>query len=613
MAGTKGIRAGRAYVELYADRSKLVRGLRMAGAKIAAFGKAAAVGIAGVGAAGAAVAAPFALAAKSFAKFGDEMGKASTRTGVSVEALSGLKHAAEQGGASFGALENGLRRMQKGIGDAAQGTGEAVDALNTLGLSAADLMGLSPDEQFKTIADRVAGIADPTMRAAAAMDIFGKSGTSLIPMMSQGAAGIEAMQQEAADLGLILSTEDAKAAEGFTDALSRMSKVGKMAINHLGAAVVGGSGGLVDGITAKLAQISAKIREYRPVIVATMQSIGAGIKAVWKAIAPVVVPVVQGLAKAIAAVWGWLNETVIPIVADLAGGIVDAFKKVWAVVSPYVEGTVQFITKAWGKVVEVLGPVWAWLKKAALNAFAGVTFAVKNVKNIVAYSLVKAAHSIVKFGSQLKHTFTEVIPAYLGWFKDHWREVLTDTWNLTKSIFSNMWTNIKNVVKAIAGVLKGEKWDFEWTDLTKGFKSVISELPEIADREIGALESALKAEGDALGAAIAGGWDAHIAAMNEQLNSLGDDAKPNTTIDLDTKQTFDPRKLAQDMQDMAVDATSGLQEKAMSVTGTFNAAAIQGLGSGDGKMDKMVTAAEDTAKTNRQMLKEARNGGMAFA
>jgi len=72
-----------------------------------------------------------------------------------------------------------------------------------------------------------------------------------------------------------------------------------------------------------------------------------------------------------------------------------------------------------------------------------------------------------------------------------------------------------------------------------------------------------------LGAALAGGWDAHIAAMNERLNSLGDDAKPNTTIDLNTKRTFDPRKLAQDMQDMAIDATAGLQEKAMSVTGTF--------------------------------------------
>ncbi len=39
MANTKGIRAGRAFVELFADDSRLVRGLRAAEAKIKAFGQ----------------------------------------------------------------------------------------------------------------------------------------------------------------------------------------------------------------------------------------------------------------------------------------------------------------------------------------------------------------------------------------------------------------------------------------------------------------------------------------------------------------------------------------------------------------------------------------------
>ena len=38
MATTSGIRAGRAFVELFADDSKLVRGLRRAERKLRAFG-----------------------------------------------------------------------------------------------------------------------------------------------------------------------------------------------------------------------------------------------------------------------------------------------------------------------------------------------------------------------------------------------------------------------------------------------------------------------------------------------------------------------------------------------------------------------------------------------
>ena len=38
-AGTQGIRAGKAYVELFADNSKLVRGLRLAEKKVKAFGE----------------------------------------------------------------------------------------------------------------------------------------------------------------------------------------------------------------------------------------------------------------------------------------------------------------------------------------------------------------------------------------------------------------------------------------------------------------------------------------------------------------------------------------------------------------------------------------------
>ena len=85
--GGTAIRAGKAYVELYADDGKLVRGLKTAANKIHAFG----TKISAVGQKftmlGAAIAVPLAAASKMFASMGDSLDKMSTRMGVSVEFL----------------------------------------------------------------------------------------------------------------------------------------------------------------------------------------------------------------------------------------------------------------------------------------------------------------------------------------------------------------------------------------------------------------------------------------------------------------------------------------------------------------------------------------------
>jgi len=135
MAKSNAIRAGRAFVELFADDTKLVRGLRAAEKKLKAFGTAISrMGRQMVGL-GAAVLTPLVAVSKAFAAMGDAMGKMSKRTGFSTEALSELSFAAQQSGTTIETLEGGVRKMQRTISDAGQGSKSAADALGMLGLS----------------------------------------------------------------------------------------------------------------------------------------------------------------------------------------------------------------------------------------------------------------------------------------------------------------------------------------------------------------------------------------------------------------------------------------------------------------------------------------------
>ncbi len=267
MANTNAIRAGRAFVELFADDSKLTRTLKLARKKLKVFGES----IRNLGmkmvSISSAVIAPLAGSAKLFSSMGDQVAKMSKRTGLSVETLSELKFVASQTGTEFESLEMGFRRMQRSIYDAGRGLSTATDALSDLGLRFEDLDGLSPEQQFKLLAERIGALKDPTKRAAIALTLFGRTGTNLLPMFKLGADGIEELQNQARALGLTMSGKDAKAAEDFTDTLDKLWKVVKMATFNIGAALAPALGRIAETITKIAVRLNSWIKRNRQLIV----------------------------------------------------------------------------------------------------------------------------------------------------------------------------------------------------------------------------------------------------------------------------------------------------------------------------------------------------------
>lgn len=194
-------------------------------AGVAKYAKAAAVGVAGVATAAAAgVTALFAMA-NSVSKTGDEFQKMSLRTGVSAKNLSTLKFAADRSGSSLGAVENGLRRLAANALDTSRGTGAAKDAFADLGVEVKDSNGIlkRSDDLMMELADRFMNLEDDTKAAALAQQIFGKSGTALLPLLKEGSDGIRDLQGRAKELGLEFSSTAANDSAAFQDALTDLN------------------------------------------------------------------------------------------------------------------------------------------------------------------------------------------------------------------------------------------------------------------------------------------------------------------------------------------------------------------------------------------------------
>lgn len=163
----------------------------------------------------------------------DSNAKLADRLGATTEGLVGLQYAGDLAGVSSEQLTGGLEKMLKALGGAADDGELASNAFTKLGLNAEQLANLPADEAFATIAQKISEIQNPAERATAAMDIFGKSGQSLLPLMMSGAAGIKAAQAEAEKLGLTYSRVDAAKVEQANDSLTRMAKVFEGVTNQL--------------------------------------------------------------------------------------------------------------------------------------------------------------------------------------------------------------------------------------------------------------------------------------------------------------------------------------------------------------------------------------------
>lgn len=175
--------------------------------------------------AGVAGAAGFGALISQAMQTGDELAKMSDRLGIATEQLMGLRHAAAQAaGMADSQLDMALQRMTRRISEAAGGTGEAVGALQELGLSAAALNNMSPDQAFRRVADAMQDVGRRTDQVRLTFKLFDSEGVGLVNLLDDGSEGIDAFQKEAEDLGITLSRLDLAKLENANDALDEMKK-----------------------------------------------------------------------------------------------------------------------------------------------------------------------------------------------------------------------------------------------------------------------------------------------------------------------------------------------------------------------------------------------------
>jgi hypothetical protein len=183
------------------------------------------VAIAGIGAIGGAGAFAAVTARISSAiDLADQLNKASQKAGVTVEALSALNYAAKLSDVSTEGLVGGLEKLSRTMSQAASGSKAQVAAFESIGIAFKNTDGTLRDttDVFGDIAKAFATLPDGATKTALAMQLFGKTGADLIPLLNSNADGFKAVTAEAKAFGVVLSKDLAQQSENLKDNFTKL-------------------------------------------------------------------------------------------------------------------------------------------------------------------------------------------------------------------------------------------------------------------------------------------------------------------------------------------------------------------------------------------------------
>lgn len=205
----------------------------------------------------------------------DNLNDLNQRTGVAVETLDKFGKAANDSGSSLDEVAKAMGKLAKGIVDPAS---KASEALKSIGVSSTDAQGKirGVDAIMLDLADKFSKMPDGVQKTALAMELFGKSGSNIIPMLNEGKDALN-------EYSATIDGKMAAAADKFNDSINKVTSSISGPFNQAVTALLPTITKLAEGIAAAATGFS-KLPEPVQTIIGGI----AGLAAAFVVLAPAI-------------------------------------------------------------------------------------------------------------------------------------------------------------------------------------------------------------------------------------------------------------------------------------------------------------------------------------
>lgn len=391
---------------------------------------------------------------KSTADYAGDMYDMARGAGIGVEAFQKLAYAGRMSGVETEKLSASLVKFDRMVAEAAGGNKTYMQTFEDLGIKIKDSAGnlRQPNEIFEDVADIFHNTEDGIGKTALAVELFGKSGADLIPMLNDGKAGLKAFYAEAERLGLVLSDEMIAKGDAFSDQLENIGEQVKGVKLQLGAALIPALSAAAEKISKVIDKITRWVQE-NPELVATIGNI-AMTTGKWIAIlgtAAIAIGSVAFIILQFRKAFRAMSDAV-----TIGISIFKNIKNTFLVVDKAMKGYTK---------TQKLATVATKLFNKALKANPILTI----ISLIIALGAV--VYSVIKNWDKIAAWFKKLWDAIVGIFKAAW-EAIKKVWSTVTGWFSNLWGGIK------AGA--GKAWE--------GIKNTINKAREGVQKAWGSVK-----------------------------------------------------------------------------------------------------------------------------
>lgn len=156
----------------------------------------------------------------------DRLAKISDKFGVTAESLTEIRNGAELAGVGIEELAAAVKNFEKAVSEADDGGKKQIETLQRLGLTAQDFAGDQIDlvDVLAKVAGGLEGVDSAADRTRILIDLFGKTGANLAPLLKDGSDGIKNLAAQARAAGAVFSREDLARVEQFNDSWTSLKQ-----------------------------------------------------------------------------------------------------------------------------------------------------------------------------------------------------------------------------------------------------------------------------------------------------------------------------------------------------------------------------------------------------
>lgn len=417
--------------------------------------------------------------AESSASTADHVDKMSQKIGISRQTYQELDFICSQSGTSVDSLQMGMKSLTSAMDGAKSGTKSNVEQFERLGVAVTNSDGTfrSQEDVMWDTLSALQSMEDQTEKSRLATELFGRSGTELMPLLNGASGSIEDMKKQANDLGLVLNDEIIDNGVNLTDSLDQTKRAFGSIVTQLGASLMPIVEKVSDYIQKSLPSIQQLMNRLVPVITSLFENLLPPLMDLAEEIFPILMDLIEKLIPPISQIM----QAILPVITDLITMLLPPITQIVQMILPLLVSLIEPLLPLLEPILNLLQPF--------IDLLVMLLEPLVELLNLILPPLIEIITTVIQGVLSVLQPIIEWLADFLGnvlggvisgitdligWcadgFKAAW-EGIKSAWSTVTDFFSGIWDGISGVFSSV-----GDFFSDKFTKAKEGIHNAFSNI-----------------------------------------------------------------------------------------------------------------------------------------